>query len=226
MPSKKEQHRNKARQERGIRFKKDQVEQRGVKKRIIRIKKRFGSKIGLEFYKVFFGIEDKDIIGKHILDAGSATGQFALDVGKNARVVSMDPSYVERGRTRKLRARTKPTLAGVVQRLPFEDKKFDVVFARRVFPDKIKGIDRYESIKEMLRIVKKNGMVGIGPFLNTIASQKTLIKVEKFLNDSRFRFERNTIEVPLKQGKYQKQTYLKIWRTGSIETMEKLVEKV
>ncbi len=177
-----------------------------------------GNGIGVKLYQKFFSFSAEELNGARILDAGSALAQFAEDAEKKgATVISMDPKYSHPEKAWLARNATK-LVSGKVQRLPFSDGIFDMVFARRVVPDRVKGAEKYEAIKEMLRVTKENGWIGVGPFLEAVENKPDAIgNIKERLLGSGFRFQEMHVRAQVKNLGIQRQRYLKIWNTGDLK---------
>ncbi|AJF60182.1 MAG: hypothetical protein QT03_C0001G0687 [archaeon GW2011_AR10] len=230
--------------ERRKKFKKMEIAEQ--KRRKARHRERRGERfydkttfVGLDFYKKFFSFSDEEIAGKKILDAGAGTGQFAVDAeGVGARVVSLSPAYKSTRYGKMLRGKY-ATTAGIVEKLPYRNESFDIAFARRLIPTLVKGIDRYRGIKELLRVVKKGGWIGIGPFVGPRSVQDyRILRIKDFFRNTGFRFTVNNVVVPTptymeggsrgkeeidRRGKKQRQTYLIIQNTGNIARLEEKI---
>ncbi len=137
-------------------------------------------------YMVDFNFDVKDLPRRQILDVGSAHGNFRRIAEKisTAKVTNVDDfsslnaviahlesvGYSGAALDAALREHDMDeVLASVdykanVDSLPFEDGKYDIVFARAVF-----GTDGYKGnmetgIRELIRVAKRNGIIGIAPF--------------------------------------------------------------
>ena len=181
------------------------------------------SALGLRLYQKFFSFKKDEISSKRVLDVGSAKAQFQREAEKiGANVVSLDPSYKRvSGRTGLPDRRRK--IGGVVNTLPFANNSFDVVFARRVIPDRVKGIERYKSITELLRVVRRDGWIAFGPFTQTrVAGLRT---IRNFLSRTGFKFsQRNVSVINPTQNTHITQTYLKVWKTGDLKKLVNLIK--
>ena len=184
--------------------------------------------VGLGRYMKFFSFSDGEISGKSILDVGAAQANFQAEAEMaGASVVSLDPAYA--GKARRLPLDKNRKVAGRVQNLPFNSRNFDVVFARRVIPDKVHSIERYRSIIELLRVTKQGGWIGIGPFIAADSEadkpNEGLLRVKRFLNAGGYNFVERSLEVPIppKNRKTQQQTYLKISNNGNLRMLKKYI---
>lgn len=101
----------------------------------------------------FFG----DVNGKRILDAGCGKGRFSkvfLEMG--AYVIGLDLSEKLLNETKEINNGS--FLLGSVTNLPFNDKTFDLVFSIEVM-EHVPDTDK--TIREMVRVLKKNGRIVI-----------------------------------------------------------------
>jgi len=99
----------------------------------------------------------KDYLKKNskILDAGCGTGYLSEELSKLAQVFAIDiaPIAVNLVRKRGIKA-----LKGSVERIPFADRKFDIVVCIDVlYHRSVKNDQR--AIKELLRVVKDGGIL-------------------------------------------------------------------
>lgn len=121
------------------------------------------SMLDLRRYQKFFNFKIPDLVGKTVIDVGAARAQFQMDAQRQGiRVFSVDPAYARPEVRKSLSPEGK--IAANAQGLPFRNESVDVALSRRVIADKLFGAQRYRAIGELLRVVKTNGWVGIGPF--------------------------------------------------------------
>lgn len=114
-------------------------------------------------YPYIFLLQDKEPSywqGKQILDVGS--GQKFMDpenVFPAAKVHAIDPEFRKRIRSNSAHE----TKVGVVQEIPYDDNKFDLVVSSHAVPQHIFPVDLPRAISEMLRVMKPNGEIRIAP---------------------------------------------------------------
>lgn len=232
MPGRKESRKRRETEKRRIRSKKREATQRKQNKtELSRSERRFYGP-GLRRYMDFFSFRNMDIVGKKILDVGSAQGNFQRDAERvGAEVIGVDPIYaIEKSRNKLKKTHRKS--AGLVQFLPFRAHSFDITFARRVIPDKVYRKDRYMGIKELLRVTKPGGWVGLGPYLDDPITHKgtakAIFNLTSFLDIGGYKYESQTMDILVraKQGEFQIHTYFKIYNTGNLEKLEKHLKKM
>lgn len=229
----KEDHVKKERTARGIIFMKRAIrdQKRDKKKRLSGSKRKFWGP-GLTRYRDFFWFRNQDIAGKNILDVGSAQGKFQTEAKRvGATVIGVDPSYANK-KSRKQLKKTHRKSAGLVQSLPFRSHSFDIAFARRVIPDKVVQIDRYMGVRELLRVIKPGGWVGIGPYLDdpskSPVTTRAIFNLKLFLDNGGYKYESETMDVPVprRRGEVQIHTYFKIYNTGNLQKLEEELKKM
>ncbi|HIH09917.1 MAG TPA: class I SAM-dependent methyltransferase [Candidatus Diapherotrites archaeon] len=176
--------------------------------------------VGLSYYEKCFGFKDADIIGKRILEVGAGHALFSQEAESvGAKVVLLDPTYAGKAdrRIQEL-SKTNKLVAGMIQKLPVKENSFDIAFARTVIPDRVKGPELYESVIELLRVVKKGGWAGIGPFRN-VGESKFFIRMKDFLQKAGFGVYVKRIDVPI--GKQSREDlYFKVWNSGNIDSLK------
>ena len=108
--------------------------------------------------------------GEQALDVGCGTGTLALlanqRVGHTGRVVGIDPSAEQIARARQKAARRHAPVEfqlGVIERLPFPDQTFDVVFSTLMMHHLPVGLKR-QGLAEIARVLKPGGRLVIGDF--------------------------------------------------------------
>lgn len=108
--------------------------------------------------------------GEQVLDVGCGTGTLALKayarVGTAGRVCGIDPAPRQLARARSKAARSGASIdfqIGVIERLPFPDRSFDVVLSTLMMhhlPDDIKRL----GLSEIARVLKPGGRLVIVDF--------------------------------------------------------------
>jgi ubiquinone/menaquinone biosynthesis C-methylase UbiE len=109
--------------------------------------------------------------GEQALDVGCGTGTLALAVaprvGRNGRVVGIDPSarQIARARAKAVRRHTPIEFQiAVIEQLPFPDQTFDVVFSTLMMHHLPAPLKR-QGIAEIARVLKPGGRLAIGDFV-------------------------------------------------------------
>jgi ubiquinone/menaquinone biosynthesis C-methylase UbiE len=108
--------------------------------------------------------------GEHVLDVGCGTGTLALgamrQMGKSGRVAGIDPSAEQIARARAKAARRGVQVefqVGVIERLPFPDRSFDVVLSTLMMHHIGAGLKR-QGLAEVVRVLKPGGRLVIADF--------------------------------------------------------------
>jgi len=108
--------------------------------------------------------------GEQALDVGCGTGTLALlaskRVGRAGRVVGIDPATDQIARARQKAARRHAPVEfqlGVIERLPFPDQTFDVVFSTLMMHHLPAPLKR-QGLAEIVRVLKPGGRLVIGDF--------------------------------------------------------------
>lgn len=118
---------------------------------------------GLAKYEDLLQFKRRDLRGKRVLDLGAGPeGKFARELaesGINATVVSLSPDLIYPEYRLKV---AKPALAALGQTLPFADETFDRIFSLNVIPHLLSKDSYLVFIREVARILKKNGIARIG----------------------------------------------------------------
>jgi len=101
---------------------------------------------------------------KKILDVGSGEGQFA----KYLRELKINQEVYGLERSRKELSSSEKSVEGEATKLPFKNESFEMVISHESMPtllylseDTKKAVK--ESISEMLRVLKKQGEIRLGP---------------------------------------------------------------
>jgi len=109
--------------------------------------------------------------GAQALDVGCGTGTLALlagrRVGRAGRVVGIDPSGEQIARAQAKAARRHAPVEfqpGVIERLPFPDQTFDVVFSTLMIHHLPAPLKR-QGLAEVARVLKPGGRVVIADFI-------------------------------------------------------------
>jgi demethylmenaquinone methyltransferase/2-methoxy-6-polyprenyl-1,4-benzoquinol methylase/phosphoethanolamine N-methyltransferase len=114
------------------------------------------------------------VAGERVLDVGCGTGTLALSaaarVGKDGRVVGIDPSseMVERARKKangldEAVAASLSFQVAAVENLPFDDESFDVVLSTLVFHH-LPGEEQRAGLCEIRRVLRRGGRLFIVDF--------------------------------------------------------------
>src|SRR3989344_7589684 len=95
---------------------------------------------------------------KHILDAGCGTGSLAIELKKEVPAIELhaidaDPEALKIAQKAGSNIRFQQAF---IQKLPFPDNTFDVVYSSLVFHH-LKHETKIEAMKEIKRVLKKNG---------------------------------------------------------------------
>lgn len=108
--------------------------------------------------------------GEHVLDVGCGTGTLALEalriVGRAGRVAGIDPSPQQIARARAKAARHHMGAefqVGAIERLPFPNETFDVVFSTLMMHH-LPGTLKREGMAEIARVLKPGGRLVIADF--------------------------------------------------------------
>ena len=92
---------------------------------------------------------------RKIIDVGCGQGDFLIQakkLGLNAEGVDYNDFLLEYCKKRDLKVQK-----GSIYNLPFDDSQVDCIFAQSVF----EHIDCMKGMKEVTRVIKPNGIVGI-----------------------------------------------------------------
>jgi ubiquinone/menaquinone biosynthesis C-methylase UbiE len=156
--------------------------------------------------------------GETVLDVGCGTGTLALAastrVGARGRVVGIDPGpkQIDRARTKARSAgRHLDFQVGVIERLPFPDRSFDVVlstFVMHMLPEELKR----QGLAEIARVLQPGGRLFIvdtrrpegpserpvhtGPWNSGIQDQPALLKEAGFVQIESGEMETGTSKFP------------------------------
>jgi ubiquinone/menaquinone biosynthesis C-methylase UbiE len=108
--------------------------------------------------------------GEQVLDVGCGTGTLVLEVarkvGREGRVVGIDPSTEQISRARSKAARHDVPVAfqiGVIEQLPFSDQTFDVVLSSLMMHHLPAPLKR-QGLAEIDRVLKPGGRLVIADF--------------------------------------------------------------
>ncbi len=108
--------------------------------------------------------------GEHVLDVGCGTGTLAIAarqaIGPTGRVVGIDPGMKQIARARSKAARCNMPVnfhIGVIERLAFPDKTFDVAFSTLMMHHLPPDLKR-QGLSEMTRVLKPEGRLVIADF--------------------------------------------------------------
>jgi ubiquinone/menaquinone biosynthesis C-methylase UbiE len=109
-------------------------------------------------------------LGERALDVGCGTGTLALEiqrrVGPTGHVAGIDPGPAQIARARAKAAQSRLPVAfqpGVIERLPFDDQTFDVVFATLMMHHLPAPLKR-QGLAEIARVLKPGGRLVIADF--------------------------------------------------------------
>jgi ubiquinone/menaquinone biosynthesis C-methylase UbiE len=109
--------------------------------------------------------------GEQVLDVGCGTGTLALDVARRVgtigHVVGIDPSSEQIGRARAKATRRQVPVEfqiGVIERLPYPDQTFDVVFSTLMMHHLPAPLKR-QGLVEIARVLKPGGRLVIADFI-------------------------------------------------------------
>ena len=108
--------------------------------------------------------------GEQVLDVGCGTGTLAMEaarrVGRAGRVAGVDPGTQQIARARAKAARHSIPVEfqiGVIERLPFPDQTFDVVFSTLMMHHLPAPLKR-QGLAEIARVLKPGGRLVIADF--------------------------------------------------------------
>lgn len=108
--------------------------------------------------------------GEQMLDVGCGTGTLVIEaqrrVGSAGRVVGIDPSGEQIARARAKAARRRLPIEfqiGVIERLPFPDQSFDVVFSTLMMHHLPANL-KHQGLAEIARVLKPSGRLVIADF--------------------------------------------------------------
>lgn len=106
-----------------------------------------------------YGTHGERLRGKKILDLGAGNSNFAQEANKipETKVIQLDASYTEYPPSD-----TRDKICAAIQELPFRDGTFDEVIASHSVMY-IPEMDIEQSLKEMLRVTKDEGLIKIFP---------------------------------------------------------------
>jgi ubiquinone/menaquinone biosynthesis C-methylase UbiE len=109
--------------------------------------------------------------GEAALDVGCGTGTLALmaqrEVGATGRICGIDPGVQQIARARAKAARRHAPIEfqiGVIERLPFSDQTFDVVFSTLMMHHVPAPVKR-QGLAEIARVLKPTGRLVIADFI-------------------------------------------------------------
>jgi ubiquinone/menaquinone biosynthesis C-methylase UbiE len=109
--------------------------------------------------------------GERALDVGCGTGTLALEaarrIGSTGRVCGIDPGSQQIARARAKAARRHAPVefqVGVIERLPFADQSFDVVFSTLMMHHLPAPLKR-QGLAEIARVLKPGGRLVIADFI-------------------------------------------------------------
>ena len=115
--------------------------------------------------------------GEQVLDVGCGTGTLALEVarrvGRAGRVAGIDPSPEQIARARAKAARRRAPIefqVGVIEKLPFADQTFEVVFSTLMMHHLPTPLKR-QGLGEIARVLKPGGRLVIADFIRKQARQ-------------------------------------------------------
>lgn len=108
--------------------------------------------------------------GEQVLDVGCGTGTLAIKVarrvGRAGRVAGVDPGTLQIARARSKAARRHMSIdfqIGVIERLPFADRTFDVVFSTLMMHHLPASL-KHQGLAEIARVLKPGGRLVIADF--------------------------------------------------------------
>jgi ubiquinone/menaquinone biosynthesis C-methylase UbiE len=109
-------------------------------------------------------------LGEQVLDVGCGTGTLAMEVsrlvGRSGHVTGIDPGEQQIARARAKVARRNLPInfqVGVIEKLPFPDQTFDVVFSTLMMHHLPKSLKR-QGLGEINRVLKPGGRLVIADF--------------------------------------------------------------
>lgn len=127
--------------------------------------------------------------GSTILDLGCGSGRFSIGATQSGcNVVGIDITSdaisTAQQKAKKLGLKNIQFLVGDMTAIPFEDKTFDYVFCPRFSINAVPTfLQREKAIREMLRVVKDNGMVFIESFNKLYLGKGIIFLLRNILND-------------------------------------------
>lgn len=146
---------------------------------------RFKSPGGALIDKLEKNIVKKFVVpikGKKVLDVGTGTGRFAIELAKlGSKVIACDLSekMLEIGRKKAKKDKVNVKFEkGDVENLPYKNNMFDVVVGIRIV---MHLVDYKKGLKEMKRVVKRGGYVifNIPNKLSVWAKLNKLFRIKK-----------------------------------------------
>src|SRR5262249_49981067 len=125
-----------------------------------------------EIYEESLGVDFRELHDKKVLDIGGEPGGYIAQEAKrqNIDMVNFNPSVQHVSFTDRNMQESIPTVQGLVQSLPFENKTFDIELAFASVPAYLPKFDsEYKTaFSEMLRVLKYNGKILIYPILQSL----------------------------------------------------------
>jgi len=127
--------------------------------------------------------------GSKILDLGCGSGRFSIGaatLGFDVTGLDITPAAIKAAKKRALESNlsTAKFMVGDMISLPFNDKEFDFVFCPRFVINAVATEQRRkESIKQMIRVVKTDGLVFIESFNKLYAGSGIFSPIKNFLRD-------------------------------------------